>query len=86
MGVFTQLSSNIKGFPRKFASKCADASCVNGPLVVFKFQQQHEPVGLKVGVVFPALHADGDEPVQDEEAGAGYGVEREEGAHSERQE
>ncbi len=31
MGVFTQLTSNIKGFAHKFVCKCAYASCVNGP-------------------------------------------------------
>ncbi len=32
MGVFTQPTSNIKGFACKFACKCAFASCVKRPL------------------------------------------------------
>ncbi len=32
MGVFTQVTSNIKGFAHKFARKFAYASCVNGAL------------------------------------------------------
>ena len=31
MGVFTQVASNIKGFARKLACKCAFTSCVNEP-------------------------------------------------------